>query len=43
VGIMGSQICSIVGKSQAALVMIHPVISTRTRMTWRPDRSKEGT
>eukprot|EP01047_Picozoa_sp_COSAG01_P140564 COSAG01_NODE_71495_length_255_cov_2.160256_1_plen_55_part_10 len=29
---MGAQTCRIVGKSQSVLIMIHPIISTRTRM-----------
>jgi hypothetical protein len=29
---MGSQKCRIVGKSQSVLMMINPMISTRTRM-----------
>jgi hypothetical protein len=32
VEIMGSQKCRIVGKSQPVLVMIDPIIFTRTRM-----------
>jgi hypothetical protein len=31
VEIMGSQNCGIVGKSQPVLMMINPIISTRTR------------
>jgi hypothetical protein len=34
--IMGSQKCRIVGKSQSVLIMINPIISTRTR--WVPLR-----
>jgi hypothetical protein len=34
VEIMGSQQCGIVGKSQSVLMMIHPMISTRTRTTY---------
>jgi hypothetical protein len=31
VEIIGSQKCGIVGKSQSVLIMINPIISTRTR------------
>jgi hypothetical protein len=37
---MGSQTCGIVGKSQPVLMMIHPIISTRTRST--PPGAHEG-
>jgi hypothetical protein len=33
VEIMESQQCRIVGKSQSILMMIHPIVSTRTRTT----------
>ena len=33
VEIMGSQKCTIVAKSQSVLIVIHPIISTRTRTT----------
>jgi hypothetical protein len=33
VEIMGSQKCRILGKSQSVLIMINPIIFTRTR-TW---------
>jgi hypothetical protein len=36
VEIMGSQKCGIVGKSQSILIMIHPIISTRTRAPRTP-------
>ena len=34
VEIIGSQNCRIVGKSQSVLIMINPIISTRTRMMY---------
>eukprot|EP01047_Picozoa_sp_COSAG01_P020908 COSAG01_NODE_1196_length_11303_cov_16.500714_14_plen_63_part_00 len=34
VEIMGSQTCRIAGKSQSVLIMINPMIFTRTRTYW---------
>jgi ribosomal protein S14 len=42
VGIMGSQTCRIVGKSQPVLIMINPIIFTRTRNT-PPGRPQDST
>jgi hypothetical protein len=36
VEIMGSSNCRIVGESQPVLIMINPIIFTRTRMKKRP-------
>jgi hypothetical protein len=42
VEIMGSQKCRIVGKSQSVLIMISPIISTRTRTILPVLRSRRG-
>jgi hypothetical protein len=43
VEIMGSQTCRIVGKSQPVLIMINPMISTRTRTRGVGGRRAGGT
>jgi cytochrome bd-type quinol oxidase subunit 2 len=42
VEIMGSQKCRIVGKSQSALILINPVIFTRTRTLWAASSSPKS-
>jgi hypothetical protein len=39
---MGSQKCRIVGKSQSALILINPVIFTRTRTLWAASSSPKS-